>query len=117
MRETRFSTRLILAAGAAAALIAAPVTVSPHALSWQVAAARMVRVSHSHWHHGNAFGHRDERGHGSAYHVSADRGPGRLQDRRGWPYGHGWGQDGNGGQGGTGDQGGTVLVDDEAPPS
>jgi hypothetical protein len=147
MRDARFSARpqpgsqsparrsargrLILAAGAAAALIAAPVTVSPHALalSWQLAAAKSARGSHDNARghgnddhhnggaHGSHFGHRDERGRGSAH--DADHDHGRLHDNRGRHDGRSWGHGGNvQDQGGSvQDQGGSVPIDDEAPPS
>jgi hypothetical protein len=153
MRDARFSTRprpgcqsparrsargrLILAAGAAVVLIAAPVTVSPYALAlgWQLAAAKSARGSHGNARgHGNgdhrnggahahALGHRDARGHGGAH--DADRSHGRLHDNRGWHNGRDWhnARDWTHGgnvqdQGGNvQDQGGSVPVDDEAPPS
>jgi hypothetical protein len=118
MREARFSTRLLLAAGAAAALIAVPVSVSPHALSWQVAAAQSARGLHSFGrghghHHVNAFGHRDERGYGTAREASAGHAQGRVPDGRGWHYGRGWDDGGNVQDSG----GGSAPLDEEAPPS
>jgi hypothetical protein len=121
MRETRFSTRLLLAAGAAAALIAVPVSVSPHALAlgWQVAAAQSARGLHSDWRghgddshqnssaNGNAFGRCDERGPARARDASA----GRVQDGRGLHYGCAWND------GGNVQDDGSAPLDDEAPPS
>jgi hypothetical protein len=106
-------------------------TVSPHALalSWQLAAAKSARGSHDNARghgnddhhnggaHGSHFGHRDERGRGSAH--DADHDHGRLHDNRGRHDGRSWGHGGNvQDQGGSvQDQGGSVPVDDEAPPS